>query len=309
MLATIGRRTWRRRAAAIADRHDAVPRVQRRVDEPEAFWWPFSGMVDRRCAASPMVDRGWGWSIALELLGFLIAFWLWRTARSPSGNRRRFVSSGLLVSAARHEHQTSLVLALCDSLTACSSSFVTVARRPTPPGCCRGVSTRISTRSVSVKRWRSAKMIGPVDEVISSPLRRARATAEAFGLPVEIDERWIELATASTRASRSAGVQRGVAALATTIQRLRPRAASRCVELNTRVRAARSASSPTWLAIVTSWWSPTSPRSRPPWHGCSTPTFDFAFRSHLSHAAICRVEFRPIGPILYSWNETAPNDP
>ena len=31
------------------------------------------------------------------------------------------------------------------------------------------------------------------DRVISSPLRRARDTAAAFGRPVEIDERWIEL--------------------------------------------------------------------------------------------------------------------
>ena len=29
--------------------------------------------------------------------------------------------------------------------------------------------------------------------VLSSPLARARATAEAFGRPVEIDERWIEM--------------------------------------------------------------------------------------------------------------------
>jgi len=31
------------------------------------------------------------------------------------------------------------------------------------------------------------------DLVISSPLQRTRATAEAFGLPVEVDEAWIEL--------------------------------------------------------------------------------------------------------------------
>ncbi|MDQ4098035.1 MAG: histidine phosphatase family protein, partial [Actinomycetota bacterium] len=29
--------------------------------------------------------------------------------------------------------------------------------------------------------------------VVSSPLRRARETAEAFGMPVRLDERWIEL--------------------------------------------------------------------------------------------------------------------
>jgi probable phosphoglycerate mutase len=34
---------------------------------------------------------------------------------------------------------------------------------------------------------------GPITAVVSSPLVRTRATAEALGLPVEIDERFIEL--------------------------------------------------------------------------------------------------------------------
>jgi broad specificity phosphatase PhoE len=38
-----------------------------------------------------------------------------------------------------------------------------------------------------------AAAVGPVDRVISSPLQRARDTAGAFGLPVEIDDRWTEL--------------------------------------------------------------------------------------------------------------------
>ncbi len=33
-----------------------------------------------------------------------------------------------------------------------------------------------------------------VDSVISSPLKRAQQTAERFGMPYEVDERWIELA-------------------------------------------------------------------------------------------------------------------
>ncbi len=33
----------------------------------------------------------------------------------------------------------------------------------------------------------------PDGRVISSPLRRTRETAEAFGRPVEVDERWVEL--------------------------------------------------------------------------------------------------------------------
>lgn len=38
-----------------------------------------------------------------------------------------------------------------------------------------------------------AGALGAVDRVICSPLLRARQTAEMFGLPVEIDERWLEL--------------------------------------------------------------------------------------------------------------------
>lgn len=38
-----------------------------------------------------------------------------------------------------------------------------------------------------------ARHIGAVDRIICSPLRRTRQTAEAWGLPVEIDDRWIEL--------------------------------------------------------------------------------------------------------------------
>ncbi len=38
-----------------------------------------------------------------------------------------------------------------------------------------------------------ARSLPVPDRVVSSPLRRARETAEAFGCAVDIDERWIEL--------------------------------------------------------------------------------------------------------------------
>ncbi len=38
-----------------------------------------------------------------------------------------------------------------------------------------------------------AEHIGPVDRIVASPLRRTQQTAAAWGLPVETDERWIEL--------------------------------------------------------------------------------------------------------------------
>ena len=45
-------------------------------------------------------------------------------------------------------------------------------------------------------RWQVAQLpgaIGPLDRVIASPLTRTRETAAVFGLPVEIDERFIEI--------------------------------------------------------------------------------------------------------------------
>ncbi len=38
-----------------------------------------------------------------------------------------------------------------------------------------------------------AAAIGPVDEVVTSPLARARQTAAAFGVPTTVDSRWVEL--------------------------------------------------------------------------------------------------------------------
>lgn len=38
-----------------------------------------------------------------------------------------------------------------------------------------------------------AAAVGPVDRVVSSPLARARETAACLGLPVDVDERWVEI--------------------------------------------------------------------------------------------------------------------
>jgi broad specificity phosphatase PhoE len=39
----------------------------------------------------------------------------------------------------------------------------------------------------------AVRRLGEVRRVVTSPLMRARTTAEAFGLPVEVDDRWIEI--------------------------------------------------------------------------------------------------------------------
>ena len=47
---------------------------------------------------------------------------------------------------------------------------------------------------LGVRQARSlAAALGPIDRVVSSPLARTRQTAEAFGIEVEVDDRWIEM--------------------------------------------------------------------------------------------------------------------
>jgi len=38
-----------------------------------------------------------------------------------------------------------------------------------------------------------AERVGPVDDLVASPLIRAQQTADAFGVPYLVDDRWIEL--------------------------------------------------------------------------------------------------------------------
>jgi len=58
------------------------------------------------------------------------------------------------------------------------------------------LSGRADTSLTELGRRQAASLadaIGRPFRLISSPLRRARDTAAAFGCPVEVDERWVEL--------------------------------------------------------------------------------------------------------------------
>ena len=82
-------------------------------------------------------------------------------------------------------------------------------------------------------------MVAGAARVVCSPLRRTRETAEALGLPVETDERWIELDYGVLDGTPAAGRprrRRGPAGWPTSTSP--PRAASRSSAVGTRVRAA-----------------------------------------------------------------------
>ncbi len=83
-----------------------------------------------------------------------------------------------------------------------------------------------------------AAALGPVDRVVSSPLARTRQTAEAFGLPVTTDDRWIELDYGEWDGQPLGSVDRAAWAAWRQDPDFRPPAGETLVELGERVRAA-----------------------------------------------------------------------
>ena len=152
-----------------------------------------------------------------------------------------------------------------------------------------------------------ANHVGPVDELISSPLLRAVQTAEAFGVPFEQDERWVELSY-----GRFEGMSSTEAMSAEAWEHWRldpnyvPEGGESLVDLDERVRSACEAIAERArdhdVAIVTH----VSPiKSAVAW-AIGAP-IDIAWRSHLSQASVCRIEFRGRGPVLTAFNEKAPS--
>ena len=146
--------------------------------------------------------------------------------------------------------------------------------------------------------------VGDVDELISSPLRRATETAEFFGLPFAIDERWIELAYGTFEgaaytdfpsvawdhwmADASWAPEHGESLTA-----LAERVQAACLDVAGRARDHD-------VAVVTH----VSPmKAAVAWVLGSG--VEISWRSHLSHASVCRIDLRESGPVLYSFNETA----
>jgi broad specificity phosphatase PhoE len=92
--------------------------------------------------------------------------------------------------------------------------------------------------------WRQATALAaalPDGRVISSPLRRTRETAEAFGRPVEIDERWIELDYGELDGTPLRDVPREVWANWQADPSWTPAGGESLVDLGLRVRAASAA--------------------------------------------------------------------
>jgi broad specificity phosphatase PhoE len=151
---------------------------------------------------------------------------------------------------------------------------------------------------------RVARAVGPVDRVVSSPLRRAVETAEMFGLPVEIDERWTELDYGEFDGLPVTGVPEAVWQQWRADSEFAPPGGESIAQLTRRVHKACDDlcdEAQNGNVVVVSHVSPI--KAAVAWALGVGP--EVAWRTHLDPASITRIAIGRRGPLLRSFNEVA----
>jgi len=149
-----------------------------------------------------------------------------------------------------------------------------------------------------------AARIGPVDEVIASPLVRAQQTAGYFGGEIVTDERWLELAYGEYEGIPVGEVPPEVWQSWRTNSEFATKGGESFGALNARVREACEELVGRLGGrdiVVVSHVSPI--KSAVSW--ALNTTMEIMFHCHLSQASLCRIDIGTFGPLLHSFNEQA----
>jgi broad specificity phosphatase PhoE len=149
-----------------------------------------------------------------------------------------------------------------------------------------------------------ARAIGEVTRVIASPLRRAQETAEAFGAPIETDERWIELDYGEWDGRPLLDVPVETWAAWRTDLSLRPPGGETLLELGERVRAAcddLAANASEESVVVVSHVSPI--KAAVAWSLGGGD--ELAWRLFVAPGSITKIDVRDGRSVLVSFDETA----
>ena len=147
--------------------------------------------------------------------------------------------------------------------------------------------------------------IGRPARVISSPLARARETAAAFGLPVEVDERWIELDYGGLDLSPYGDVPASVWARWRSDCDYVPEGGESLTALGRRVREACAdvaGAAASDDIVVVSHVSPI--KAAVAW--ALNAGDDIAWRLYVRDASVHRILTGPPGPRLVAFNELHP---
>lgn len=149
-----------------------------------------------------------------------------------------------------------------------------------------------------------ARAIEPVTRIIASPLRRAQETAEAFGLPIETDDRWIELDYGDWDGRPLVDVPVETWAAWRADASFRPPGGETLFELGERVRAAcadLAATAQDESVVVVTHVSPI--KAAVAWAiGAGD---ELAWRLFVAPGSITRIDVRDGRSVLASFNETA----
>jgi broad specificity phosphatase PhoE len=149
-----------------------------------------------------------------------------------------------------------------------------------------------------------ARAIGTPDLVVSSPLGRARETAAALGVPVTVDERWIEVDYGTYDGVPFRDVPADVWRQWRDDPEWAPPGGESMADVGRRVRAACDdlvEAATAGDVVVVSHVSPI--KAAVGWAlGVGN---EIAWRMFLDVAAVCRVAIGPWGPSLRVYNDTA----
>ena len=148
-----------------------------------------------------------------------------------------------------------------------------------------------------------APLVDTPARVVSSPLQRCRETAAAFGVPVEVDERWIELDYGDWDEQPIASIGRDDWAAWRADLDFRPPGGETLRELGARVRSACADLADTAVdgdVVVVTHVSPL--KAAIAW--ALQVGDDISWRLHVTPASVTRVGIRPTGPVLLTFNET-----
>lgn len=147
-----------------------------------------------------------------------------------------------------------------------------------------------------------AQSIGPVDRVISSPLRRCRQTASAFECPAEIDARWVELDYGDYDGLPTGDVPASVWQRWRSDLDFAPPNGESLAAMAHRVRAALDAVAPSASddrVVVVTHVSPIKVALA--WAlGVGD---EISWRSYVAPAAVMRIAVTQRGPVLQSFND------
>jgi len=154
-------------------------------------------------------------------------------------------------------------------------------------------------------------LIGPVAEVRTSPLSRARDTADllALGLPVTVDERWVEVDYGELECQPLGGIPAEIWQQWRADRDFRPAGGETLAEVDARITAAcdelfaadgAGARRPDGDVVVVSHVTPI--KAAVAW---ALGASDLYWRLHLRTASVTRIGWNRDAPILHGFNEVA----